>query len=183
MLQRVVDRLAEAVGPIVVVAAREQAVPPLPEGVRIIRDENDRRGPLEGLAAGLAALADEIDAAYITACDVPFLEPAFVRRVCQRLEENDIAVPHVDGFFHPLAGAYRASVLPHVRDLLAADRLRPFFLFERVATRRLDADDLSEVDPPLASLRNLNHPQDYVDALRSAGFEAPPEVLKSLLNE
>ena len=56
MLARVVRVLREAVDPVVVVAAPDQDVPPLPPAVRIIRDEIEGKGPLGGLAAGLAAL-------------------------------------------------------------------------------------------------------------------------------
>src|SRR5262249_57842743 len=56
MLQRVVRVLREVVDPVVVVAAPGQDVPPLPDTVEIVRDEVEGRGPLQGLAAGLAAL-------------------------------------------------------------------------------------------------------------------------------
>ena len=78
-----------------------------------------------------------------------------------------VAVPKVDGFHHPLAAVYRASVLPVVADLLAADRLRPVFLFDAVPTRIVGPDELADVDPAFQSLRNLNTPEDYEDALRS----------------
>src|ERR1700724_95875 len=69
MLPRVVRMLGAVVCPIVVVAAQEQDLPPLPDGVRIVRDEEKGRGPLAGLAAGLAALAGEVEAAYASSCD------------------------------------------------------------------------------------------------------------------
>src|SRR5436305_11914835 len=74
MLPRVVRLLREVVSPVVVVAAPDQDVPPLPADVAIVRDPERGRGPLQGLAAGLAALA-EVDAAYASSCDVPFLSP------------------------------------------------------------------------------------------------------------
>src|SRR5437763_2458941 len=97
MLQRVVRVLREAVGPVVVVAAPGQDVPPLPSDVEIVRDEVEGRGPLAGLAAGLAALEGKADAAYLSACDVPFLTPAFVRRVVGLLGPAAVAVPYVGG--------------------------------------------------------------------------------------
>src|SRR5437764_7598096 len=71
MLPRVVRLLGEAVAPVVVVAAPGQDVPPLPAGVRVVRDEREARGPLQGLAAGLDALQGVADAAYVSSCDVP----------------------------------------------------------------------------------------------------------------
>src|SRR5689334_13179323 len=75
MLARVVRLLGEVVTPLVVVAAPEQQVPPVPNAIRIVRDEERGRGPLQGLAAGLAALDGFAEAAYLSSCDVPFLRP------------------------------------------------------------------------------------------------------------
>src|SRR5438132_566108 len=75
MLQRVVRLLGTVVSPIVVVAAREQSLPELPNGVVITHDEREQRGPLEGLRAGLKALPSSVEFAYITSCDVPLLIP------------------------------------------------------------------------------------------------------------
>jgi molybdopterin-guanine dinucleotide biosynthesis protein A len=173
MLQRIVRVLREVVEPVVAVAAPGQDVPPLPPGVAVVRDEVEGRGPLQGLAAGLAALEGRADAAYLSSCDAPFLRPAFVRRVVglllpapRREAGSQIAVPHVGGFYHPLAAAYRVAVLPAVRELLAADRLRPVFLFDAVPTRVVEPHELTDVDPHLDSLRNLNTPEDYAAALR-----------------
>src|SRR5208282_478076 len=103
MLPRVVRLLGEVVRPIVVVATPEQDVPLLPDDVRIVRDEVRGRGHLQGLAAGLSALAGAADHAYLTSCDVPFLQPAFVRRLVGLLGEHHICVPRVGEFHHPLA--------------------------------------------------------------------------------
>src|SRR5207253_7769264 len=135
MLQRVVRVLRGVVDPVVVVAAPSQDVPPLPPEVEIVRDEVEGRGPLAGLAAGLAALDGKADAAYLSSCDVPFLKPAFVRRVVELIGEHAICVPRVGDYHHPLAAVYRLDVVEAVERLLSEDRLRPFFLFESVPTR------------------------------------------------
>ena len=168
MLPRVVRLLGEVVRPIVVVAAPVQEVPPLPAEVVVVRDEEKDRGPLQGLAAGLAALAGHADAAYLSSCDVPFLQPAFIRRLIELLGEHQICVPKVGEFHHPLAAVYRLEVKETVHRLLAEDRLRPFFLFQEVPTRILTADELADVDPTFQTLRNLNTPEEYEAALRQA---------------
>lgn len=168
MLQRVVRLLDTTVSPIVAVAAREQELPPLPSGTIVARDERDARGPLEGLRAGLKALPDSVDAAYVTSCDVPLLVPAFVEHMLSLLGEHDIAVMEIDGFTHPLSAIYRRTVLPHVESLLAQDRLRPIFLFDAVRTRRVSPDEMRVADPDLRTLRNLNTREDYERALVEA---------------
>jgi molybdopterin-guanine dinucleotide biosynthesis protein A len=169
MLQRVVRLLGAVVSPVIVVAAREQSLPPLPDSIAVARDEREAKGPLEGIRAGLSALPESIDAAYITSCDVPLLVPAFVERMIALMGDDDIAVMEVDGFPHPLSAIYRRNVLPQVESLLANDRLRPVFLFDAVRTRRVKPEEMTVVDPELKTLRNLNTPDDYRAALLDAG--------------
>ena len=86
------------------------------------------------------------------------------------LGDYDIAVMEVDGFPHPLSAVYRRDTLPQVEALLAQDRLRPVFLFDAVRTRRVQPAEMTAVDPALATLRNLNTREDYLEALSSAGL-------------
>jgi len=170
MLQRVVRLLGTVVSPIVVVAAEGQALPDLPPGIILTRDEREARGPLEGIRAGLKALPLHVDAAYITSCDVPLLVPAFVQRMIDLAAGYDIAVTEIDGFAHPLSAVYRRSALPHADALLAEDQLRVSHLFGRVRTRRVPTSEMTEVDPELRTLRNLNTKEDYAAALATAGL-------------
>jgi molybdopterin-guanine dinucleotide biosynthesis protein A len=171
MLQRVVRLVGEAAGPVVVVAAPGQDLPELPEGVAVVRDPVSDRGPLQGLAAGLAALPESVGLVYATATDVPFLRTAWVARLVELIGENDLAIAEIGGFLHPLAALYRrATVLPAIERLLREDRLRPVFLLEAVRAVVLDESRMAAADPDLATLRNLNGPGDYLRALAQAGF-------------
>ena len=168
MLPRVLRLLGEVVQPLVVVAAPDQELPSLPPDVAVVRDAEKGRGPLQGLSAGLKALQGQADAAFVSSCDVPFLKPAFVRRMIALLGESRICVPYVEGYHHPLAAVYRLDVVATVDQLLAAERLRPVFLFDLVPTRVAAAADLIDVDPTFQTLRNLNTPEEYEAALREA---------------
>ena len=169
MLQRVVRLLGDVVSPIIVVAAIDQPLPALPQQVIVTRDEKAGRGPLEGLRAGLKALPADIDSAYVTSCDVPLLEPGFVRQMLDFARGYDTAVVEIDGFAHPLSAVYRRTVLPYVEDLLANNQLRPAFLFGAVQTRRVRREEIT-ADPELRTLRNLNTRADYEQALADAGY-------------
>lgn len=169
MLQRVVRLLGEVVAPIVVVAARDQQLPTLGADIIVTRDEREGRGPLEGLRAGLKAMPENVEIAYVTSCDVPLLVPGFVRQMLDLSRGFDVAVMHIDGFTHPLSAVYRRATLPHVEALLAVDQLRPAFLFDIVATRRVSPEEMT-ADPDLRTLRNLNTPEDYQRELRLAGL-------------
>ena len=143
MLQRVVRLVSTVAGPIVVVAAPGQELPSLPEAVLVARDPHRGLGPLQGLAAGLAALPDEVELVYATATDVPFLQPAWIDRLVSLIADHDLAIPSCDGFCHPLAALYRrSSVLPACESLLQNGRLRPAFLMDILSARIVSADEL-----------------------------------------
>ncbi len=180
MLERIVRLLGEVCPTLVVVAAPGQALSKLAVGVIVARDRREGRGPLEALSAGLSALPEDVEAAYVTSCDVPLLAPAFVRRMFELLEDHAAAVPISDGYLHPLSAVYRRSLLAVIDELLASDRLRPSLLFDLVSTRRVAPRELVEVDPELGTLKNLNHPADYLAALAQSGFTAPADVLANL---
>lgn len=171
-----VERVSEIVGQVVprdqtvCVAAQGQALPELPDGVRIARDRLPNRGPLEGLAVGLSELNGLAGAVYVTSCDAPLLVPAFIRRMFEMLGDFDIAVPHDGRFHHPLAAVYRVRVLPQVEQLLADNQLQTAQLFDRCRAREVPVDELRDIDSELHSLFNCNQPEDYHAALRLAGF-------------
>lgn len=189
--QSFADRIARVLlratgGPLVVVAAPGQTLPPLPGAARVVRDEREGRGPLEGIAAGLRAVPSDA-VAFVSSTDVPLLHPALVRHLIAAVDANvDIAVCETDGRFHPLAGAYRATVLPTVESLLEDDLLRPRQLFDRVRTRVLDAKalradrNLNRLDPSLSSLMNLNDPDAYKRAHSLELPEIPVECFGTL---
>ena len=174
MLQRVVRLVAEqvSVDSMIVVAAAGQQLPQLPSEIGVVHDRRPECGPLEGMAAGFAALDPDVEAVFVTSCDVPLLVPTFVERLFQLLGADDIVVPREERFFHPLAAVYRPKVLHTIESLLAAERFRPVFLFEQHPTHEVLIDELRDVDPDLCSLANCNSPEDYQRALQLAGIDA-----------
>ncbi len=174
LLQRVVRLLGGGVEPCVVVAAVGQPLPPLPPEVSVIRDRAAGRGPLEGLCCGLAGLGSRVEAAYVTACDVPFLRPEFVQRMAQLLGDHEVVVPTDGALHHPLAAVYRTRLVATIAALLAQGERRMIAFYGCVSTRRVDIQALRDVDPELLSLLNINRPEDYTLALRRAELPAWP---------
>jgi molybdopterin-guanine dinucleotide biosynthesis protein A len=169
LLRRAAALLGRTVdGPVVVVAAPDQELPELSPGVAVTTDPVEGRGPLQGVAAGLAAVAERASVAFVCSTDLPFLHPAFVRRVLREVTDDvDVVLPVARGFPQPLAAAYRTALAPQVVALLEQGRMRPAMLFEQVRVRRLDdaallADPaLAAADPDLDSVLNVNSPDEY----------------------
>jgi molybdenum cofactor guanylyltransferase len=173
VLTRTVD------GPVVVVAAPEQELPELPAGVAVVEDPVEGLGPMQGLAAGLAAIEDRVEAAFVCSTDLPFLHPAYVRRVLRGLVDGvDVVLPVARGYRQPLAAAYRAGLAGLVADLLRQGNQRPGMIFKHCTVTQLTDDDLladatvANFDPDLDSVVNVNTPEEY----RAARDREPPEV-------
>jgi len=180
LLRRVTGIVGRVVGgPVIVVRAPGQELPALAPAVEVVEDAREGRGPLQGLAAGLRAVGDRAAGAYVSSTDVPLLHPAFVRRIVGALgQDEDVVLPEIGGHPQPLAAAYRTRLLGVVEELIASDRLRPAFVFERCRVLRLSETALltdpmlARLDPGLSSVENLNNPDDY----RQARALEPPEV-------
>jgi molybdopterin-guanine dinucleotide biosynthesis protein A len=174
LLRRTVGVLARSVeGPLLVVRSPGQPLPKIPPHVEVVDDLEKGRGPLQGIAVGLAALAGRAHIAFVCSTDLPFLHPAFVRRVLTALTDDvDVVLPVACGYPQPLAAAYRITLAPLVAELLAAGELRLNLLFRRCATLRVDdaallADPvLATADPALDSVVNVNFPEQYQAARR-----------------
>jgi molybdenum cofactor guanylyltransferase len=179
LLYRTVGIVARATsGPVVVVRASGQELPDLPKGTQVVDDPRPGMGPVQGIAAGLAALEGRAETAFISSTDLPFLHPAFIRRVLRALEaletaddaRADVALPVARGYPQPLAAAYRVSLAATAERLVKEDRLRPAFLFSECGVARLDdaaltADPLiGALDPDLDSVLNVNTRDDYRQA-------------------
>jgi molybdopterin-guanine dinucleotide biosynthesis protein A len=187
LLRRAAGIVGRAVdGPVVVVRAAGHELPSLPAGIETAQDERDARGPLQGIAAGLARVGDRADAVFVCGVDAPLLHPALIAAVVAALasdEQLDAALPVAHGFPHPLAAAYRTRVAAHIDDLLEHDVLGTRPLFERCRVRRLDEAALladpavAEHDPQLRSLHNLNTRAEYEAA------RAQPAPLVSVVGE
>ncbi|MFC0107626.1 NTP transferase domain-containing protein [Kibdelosporangium aridum] len=166
LLGRTVD------GPVVVVAAPGQTLPELPAGVVVVEDPVEGLGPMQGVAAGLAAVADRSDIAFVCSTDMPFLHPAFVRRVLRGLNDTkaDMLLPFARGFRQPLAAGYRTSLAELITKLIGEGDLRPGMLVKHCEVAQLDdaqlLDDsaLKRLDPDLESVLNINTPEDYAAA-------------------
>lgn len=144
-------------GPVVVVAAPGQVLPPL-EWL-VVRDPRPGLGPVQGLAAGLAALDAHADVAFACATDQPHAAEV-LPALLAALRAGDDAVAY-DG--QPLGALYRTALAARAQARLAvagpgADAsLRG--LLATVNTRILD-------EAPPAALRSLDTPKDYAAALR-----------------
>jgi molybdopterin-guanine dinucleotide biosynthesis protein A len=160
-------------GPVVVVRAAGQDVPPLPAGVELVDDPAPDLGPVQGLAAGLRAVEGRADVAFAAATDLPLLHEAVVRRVVRELvgrPDRQVVAPEAEGRLQLLAAAFRPDVAASLESALLSGerRLRTVVAQLSVhllgATELLADPDVAAHDPQLRSFTNVNDPQEYARA-------------------
>ena len=182
LLRRTTGIVARATGgPVVVVRARGQDLPELPKGTIVTEDPRDGKGPVQGIAAGLSALREHADVAFVCSTDMPFLHPAFIGRVLSSLKDADVALPVARGYRQPLAAAYRVALADIAERLVIQDRLKPAFLFDECRVEQLDDAALTTAqDPDLESVVNVNTPDDYEAARAKQAPEVTVELFGTL---
>jgi len=155
--ERVIDRLCRRLGPLfaeTVVVGR--GLDGLPPGVRATGDRFLVRSPLVGIHAGLSA--SRTDLAFVTACDMPHVEPALVEFLLAQTEGVDIVVPVVRGYYEPLCAAYRRTCIAPIEDLIEHGVLKVSALYKLARVHETDEPHVRFHDPQLRSFANLNVP-------------------------
>jgi molybdopterin-guanine dinucleotide biosynthesis protein A len=180
LLERVVRIVSAVADQVVVAAAGDLDLPPLPEAVIRVDEEGD--GSLAGMACGLEALSMKCRSALVVACDMPLLRIEFLQAICGALGEHQAAMPLVDGKLHPLVGIYRTDTAAVARLCLAEGHHRLTDFLEQLEVVRLPRSLLCPFDPDLESLTNVNTPEDYRNALSMAANDRTPQQGERIRN-
>ncbi|WIV67155.1 molybdenum cofactor guanylyltransferase [Natrialbaceae archaeon AArc-T1-2] len=161
MIRRVAKRLADAVDAVVINCRRDQcesiaaAMDGYPHDVGFAIDEEPDRGPMAGIYEGLRAVDSEY--AVVVACDMPFVDPAFVQYLLERVAGHEAAVPRLeDRWFQTTQAAYHADAMATACEDALDDGERkiiePLFELDYVV---LDEPDVRE-HATLETFRNVN---------------------------
>ena len=179
LLQRVCRTLARATTTLVVVRRdAAQELGQLPTAAAVTEDLEPGAGPLGGIAAGLRWLRDVAgyaadDAAFVTACDHPFLQDRAVHALADRIAGFDLVMPNVGEILQPMGAVYRLRVLDAIERLLRAGMRTPRSLASATNAKIVTATELATFDPGLGLVRGINTPEEYAAALAELGL--PPE--------
>ena len=124
-------------------------------------------GPLGGIHA---ALGEDTRPCLVVACDLPFLNAAFLRHLCGLWNGHDAVVPFSDGGPEPLQAVYGgACVTTFGRHLAAAATGTRVPSLRRIMTEvsvlEVPVEMARRFDPELALFENWNTPGDLRDTL------------------
>ena len=137
-------------------------------GIRRIADPEPHAGVLPALRAALDAAREPL--CLLVACDMPFLQPALLRRLVELANGFDVVIPHVEGQPQPMHAVYRRNACrAAIEDSLAQGRRRMIAFLDAVRVRTVPEDEIRSVDPELRSFFNVNTPEDLERARALAG--------------
>jgi len=165
LVAHVARRLAPQVGPLILSANRN--ADSYARYGRVVADDTDAlgawQGPLAGLAAGLVAAAP-CEWLVVTPCDTPFLPADLAQRLIAAAQTAGapLAYAVAGGQRHPACMALRASLLPALRDYLAAGERKVGLWQSRVGGVGAPFDDAP------GAFMNLNTPEELAAAERYA---------------
>ena len=163
LLRHAVVRLLDVCDRVIVVVSHGADAPSVASDARVViaRDEEEDRGPLAGLAAGLARV--ETEWALVAGGDMPELVPEVLTELlrCAR-ETGAVAVALADaGDARPLPCALEvARALTTAERLLASDQLRLRDLLAEVRTVAIDEPSWTAFDPERRTLFDVDEPSD-----------------------
>lgn len=126
--------------------------------VTILRDVIPGLGPLGGIYTGL--LFAQGESVFVTACDMPFLQPAVVKHMVQLSRDYDVVVPEKKEGLEPLHAIYSARCLPHIKRMLDLGKFQVISFFPAVKVCRLSQEEIVRLDPQGLSFFNINTPSD-----------------------
>jgi len=117
-------------------------------------------GSIAGLHAGLAASGTE--RIFVTACDMPHLNPDVIRLLCDYARNADAVVPvNSEGLREPLHAVYATSALEEIRSAIENDDKSILNLLDRIRTTLVTAESLCAIPGAQKSFCNVNTPEEF----------------------
>ena len=170
LLQRTVRALGAVADEVVVVSAPGTAFADLhaPVPLRVVADPIEGAGPLVGIATGLEAARAPI--AIVVGVDMPFLQPALLRLLAERVAAGARWVlPIAAQRPQPLCSAFARDALPVLRAHIEAGDRAPMTAADDLDVTRLAEDEWRAADPRGLSFMDVDTPEDFAAAVARIG--------------
>jgi molybdopterin-guanine dinucleotide biosynthesis protein A len=139
------------------------------------------KGPMTGILSALVTL--EVPDIFVTACDMPFINPKLIRYIVDKWTKNkenlslvtrhsslrggwDAAIPVFDNKSQPLFGIYSRKVIRNMEETIknGSRSLREFL--KKLDVLYTSEDEVRTIDPEGRSFVNINTLEDYEKAMK-----------------
>ena len=120
----------------------------------IVADIIKGKGALGGIYTGLFFASH--DHAFVSACDMPFLNRNFIEYMVERTDNYDIVVPKLTEGFQPLHAIYSKQCLPAIKRVINQDKLKITGFYKGLKTLEITEDVMKSFDPEVKMFINVN---------------------------
>ena len=133
----------------------------------IVRDEYPDHGALGGIYTAIVASPHE--RMLVVACDMPFLNAAFLAHLAGI--DADLVIPRTSRGYEPLCAIYSRACAPSIRERLTRGELEASRLPDGVRVAEVGPETVAAYDPDGLLFVNVNTPHDYERAKEVLGGE------------
>lgn len=148
--------------PEILISANDPA-PYEPFGLRVVPDQYAEPCSLSGIHALLHAVtAPRI---FVVACDLPFLNPALIRKLLEVPGDFDVIVPESDQGLEPLHAIYSRNCLPSIEQAARERRWKVSSFYQGLWVDTVEISDRDWLIEGRSPFLNANTPEEW----RSAG--------------
>jgi molybdopterin-guanine dinucleotide biosynthesis protein A len=131
----------------------------------VVRDEYPDRGALGGIYTAIVASPHE--RTLVVACDMPFLNAAFLAHLIG--VDADLVIPRTSRGYEPLCAIYSRACAPSIRERLTRGELEASRLPDGVRVAEVGPETVAAYDPDGLLFVNVNTPHDYERAKEVLG--------------
>ena len=129
-------------------------------GALMVGDIIPQKGPMTGIYSAL--MLPDVQAVFVTACDMPFINVILVQYILKRWDgKKDAVIPVYRNKPEPLFGIYAKSIAGVMEDSIRkGDKSLQAFL-GKIGVRYVEEGEVRRMDPEGKSFVNINTLEDY----------------------
>lgn len=137
-------------------------------GALMVGDIKKERGPMTGILSVLAATED--DAAFVVACDMPFVSERLIRYMVDSFEGQgargegkvDAVIPVFNGKLEPMFGIYTKNAVGMMEDAVDRGEKGIYEMLKKLNVLYIEESEVRKLDPDGKSFVNINTVEDYI---------------------
>ena len=126
---------------------------------KVVKDIIPESGPLGGLYSGLAVSSNIHN--FLIGCDMPFINRGLLKYMLNKIEDNDIVIPHSKRGIETLFAVYSINCLETIRKQIKLNNLKLTSILKYHRVRYISPQEISVFDPDEFSFFNINTAEDY----------------------
>lgn len=124
----------------------------------VVTDIYKGKGSLGGIYTGLFYASN--DYTFVSACDMPSLNKAFIDFMIEQIDKHDIIVPEVPEGFQALHAIYSRHCLSAMKKMILSDKLKIAGLYKDMRLLKITEENIKPFNKDGHLFQNINTPDD-----------------------